>query len=211
MLYAMAYEDSKTKTNPATKKEFNKIYKQLLRYAIYGSLAMTIVVTIVLVRDQTHDTRSRASDPKSTQLTLVNEEKNPPVIPDCYDATVSHKQTLNGTIVRNTPYVHSIPFCETALNTGFIVSLDSTTLPEVTIVSPLGTEHTASRVSSDIINGKTYYSVKGCIITPSDVAIEPGVWVIQIENTETQFADVTLEVLTGGSATQWQSAYCTRE
>lgn len=196
----MSGRSKKSKEKIADKKSAEKIYKKLLNYAIYGTMALILVITIVITtQQQPHDSRSRASDISKTNFQLTAEENN--TATDCYTQGDYHSRKWIGELAPLDTFTLYLPFCEgTDLqNVGVSVSIPENPNVSFTVVSPKGKVN---------YPGLTQNNLKLCLPNIPNEKLTGGVWKIIVANWKDIKVSTELAVIIAPENSDWFQSTC---
>lgn len=182
------------------KKSADKIYQQLLRYTIYGSMVIVLAITVFLAtQSRTHDTRSRASNTNVSAFSLKAEEKN--TTSDCYTHGDYHSRIWSGNLVPLGTFTVELPFCDqtSVSNIGFAVSMPDKPDVSYSVVSP---------------NGKVFYpggnqmKQSVCLPSSSQSPIESGTWKVILTNWSKKNVISEFSVIVAPQNSKWLQSIC---
>lgn len=196
----MSSKSKKSKEKNSDKKAAAKIYKKLLHYTIYGTMALILVITVIMTTQQrSHDTRSRADDTSKTNFQLTAEENNS--ASDCYTQGDYHSRKWVGELAPLDTFTIYMPFCEGAdlKNVGVSVSIPENPNVSFTMVSPQG---------QVFYPGVSQSNLTLCLPDMSEKILTNGVWKINLANWKDVKVSTELAVIVAPQNSDWLQSTC---
>lgn len=186
----MAFVSKNPKAKISDKKKADKIYAQLLRYAIYGTMVLGLTVVVVIATQQKpHDTRSRASsEPYESPMELTQE--NQEFGTHCYTSQDLHTRTWTGKLESDNSFTIDLPFCqnESIENLAIAATTTRNTSFSLSAISPSG-----KIIYPQTVNEFT----KTVCVIPTQSEIEKGNWQVVLTTWENEYDNSEISVIVG--------------
>ncbi len=195
----MSKIEKASKEKAKDKRRADKIYKQLLHYAVYGTMALVLVVTVIMtIQSRPHDSRSRADNPTKTNFQLTAEENN--TASDCYTQGDFHSRKWMGNLAPLDTFTIYMPFCEgkPLSNVGLAISIPENPNVSYSVVSPDGSVY---------YPGNDQLNQTLCLPTSSKT-LTSGVWKIVFANWAETEVSTELSVIVAPQNSDWLQSIC---